>query len=89
MPRRRWFFQVLRDMMAIGAGTEADFMYAGRINSRQLNRYLEFLLNYGLVEKDASENNSAIYRLTPRGRVALSKLQGIIDLLGVDDDVDP
>ena len=85
MPRRRWFFQVVRDMLVVGSGTKTDFMYAGRINSQQLTRYLDFLLSNGLVAQSDSVGNSSTYTTTTRGHEALHKLQEIIDMLGVDE----
>lgn len=86
MPRRRWFFQIIRDMLAVGSGTKTDFMYAGQVNSRQLNRYMDFLLSHNFLKQTASGNKPVTYRVTPRGDRALGKLQEIIRLLGVDKD---
>ncbi len=63
-------------------------MYVGRINSHQLNRYLDFLLSNGLLEETTSRRSAPIYQVTPHGEKALAKLQEIIDMLGVDDNVD-
>ena len=82
--RRRWFFRVIRGTLAVGSGTKTDLMYASRINSQQLKRYLTFLISNGLLQAATSRENRAEYAITQRGENALSKLQEIISLLGVD-----
>jgi len=88
MVRRRWFFQVMRDMLAVGTGTRADLMYVARVNSTQLNRYLNFLVNNCLLEERKSAKDKKVYHLTAEGERALGKLQEIIKLLGVDGELD-
>jgi len=61
-------------------------MYAGQVNSQQLNKYMGFLLSNSLLEETASESKSATYQVTPHGGKALATLQEIIGLLGVDKD---
>ena len=75
-------------MLAVGFGTKTDFMYAGRLNSQQLNRYMAFMLGNGLLDEAPSEGNSTLYRISPRGEKALSKLQEIMGLLGLGADAD-
>ena len=88
MVRRRWFFQIMRDMLAVGSGTRADLMYVARVNSTQLKRYLDFLVNNGLMEERKHGRANRLYHVTPEGKKALGKLQEIIDLLGVDKGLD-
>lgn len=85
-PRRRWFFQIIRDILAVGSGTKSDFMYAGQVNSQQLNRYMDFLLSNDFLKETASESKPITYQVTPHGDKALATLQEIIGLLGVDKD---
>jgi predicted transcriptional regulator len=86
LPGRRWFFQIIRDILAKGSGTKTDFMYAGQLNSQQLNRYMDFLLSNSFLKETPSESRPTIYQVTPDGDKALAKLQEIIRLLGVDRD---
>jgi predicted transcriptional regulator len=83
--RRRWFFQVVRDILSVEAGTKMDFMRAGRINSQQLRRYLTFLVRNGLATAETFEEDVPGYAITRRGRSALSKLDEIIALLGIEE----
>jgi predicted transcriptional regulator len=83
--RRRWFFQVIRDMLAVGSGTKTDIMYAGRVNSQQLKRYLTFLVSNGLMAEATPMGSRTEYTTTEHGKDALSKLQEIIGMLGVDE----
>jgi len=86
LPGRRWFFQIIRDILAAGPGTKSDFMYAGQVNSKQLNSYMDFLLSNDFLKETPSESKPIIYQVTPDGDKALAKLQEIISLLGVDRD---
>jgi predicted transcriptional regulator len=75
-------------MLAVGTGTRADLMYAARINSIQLSRYLSFLVDNGLLEERKTARDKKVYHLTAEGEKALWKLREIIQLLGVDEGVD-
>lgn len=86
MFKKRWFSHVIRDMLTLRYGTKADFMYAGRLNSNQLNRYMSFMLSNGLMEEHRNGGNGAHYRVTTHGEKALGKLHDIIVMLGIDDD---
>jgi len=85
--KKRWFSHVIRDMLALRYGTKTDFMYAGRLNSRQLNRYMSFMVSNGLMEEHRNGGNGARYQVTAHGEEALGKLHNIMELLGMDDEV--
>ena len=68
-------------MLIVGSGPKTRFMYSGGLNSRQLKRYLDFLLESGLLTEADSEAGRTVYRITPQGEEALAKLQEIIDLV--------
>lgn len=72
-------------MLAVGSGLKTRFMYGGGLNSGQLKRYLDLLLNKGLLTEANSETDRTVYRITPQGEKALAKLQEIIDLLRVGE----
>jgi predicted transcriptional regulator len=75
-------------MLAVGTGTRADLIYAARINSTQLSRYLGFLVDNRLLEERKTARNKKVYHLTAEGEKALWKLREIIQMLGVDERVD-
>lgn len=84
--RRRWFLQVIRDLLAVEAGTKADLMFAGRLNSDQLKRYLQFMIDNGLKKEVSREGAGCIYVTTENGRKVLAQVGSIIDFVGIDSE---
>lgn len=65
---------------------KTQIMYRANLTSRSINRYLELLVEQGMLEK------LEMYRTTVKGRRYLEYFEGILNLLGkcdADDEIYP
>ena len=54
--------------------------YKCNLNSRQVERYMKFLLHCKLVEKIQSDSNRAIYKTTEQGRKYIGRYKELAGL---------
>jgi predicted transcriptional regulator len=65
---------------------KTHILYASNLNSSNLNRYLDWMVKLGLVERFEDGRNIA-YTITPRGIEILDKLKNINDVLNSKRDL--
>jgi len=84
--KRRDRLYIIAEILVIAKeGTlKTQIMYRANLSFAQLNEYLSFLLQIGLLEKIAKEGKT-IYRATPKGIKYLENYEEIASLLSKEE----
>lgn len=88
MNRRRSNIEIIADILRIGenGAGKTEIMYSANMSYRQLQRYLSFLLTQGFIDKVKIGNPIVTYHVTDKGQRLLSNIDGIMEMLGFQDD---
>jgi len=87
MQKRRSNIEVIADMLRLGEAGKTEIMYSANMSYFQLKKYLNFLLQRGLIDEVALGNPSVSYRVTRKGLDVLRNIDAIVETLGLRDDV--
>ena len=79
--RRRSNIEIIADMLRLGEAGKTEMMYSVNMSYFQLTKYLNFLLERGLVDKIAVGNPSVTYRVTNKGLKLLRSIDGILEMM--------
>ncbi|HEY55571.1 MAG TPA: hypothetical protein G4N91_04800 [Dehalococcoidia bacterium] len=88
LERRRSSIEVIADMLRLGEAGKTEIMYSANMSYSQLQKYLSFLLQLGLITKVTVGNPVVTYRVTRKGLRLLRNIEGILEMLeltGEDD----
>jgi predicted transcriptional regulator len=78
---RRSSIEVIGDILRLGEAGKTEIMYSTNMSHRQLQRYLDFLLEQRLVDKVAVGNPMVTYRVTRKGDKLLRSIDSILETL--------
>jgi predicted transcriptional regulator len=78
---RRSSIEIVADMLRLGEAGKTEIMYSVNMSYFQLQKYLGFLLERGLVDKVKVGNPSFTYRVTQKGLTLLRSIDGILETL--------
>ena len=81
MNNRRSNIEVIADMLRLGEAGKTEMMYSANMSYQQLQKYLKFLLELGLVDKVAVGNPVVTYRVTKKGLSLLKSIDYILEML--------
>ncbi len=81
LERRRSSIEIIADMLRLGEAGKTEIMYSVNMSYFQLQKYLSFLLERGLIDKVALGNPSVTYRVTQKGLSLLRSIDGILETL--------
>ena len=89
LDRRRSSIEIIADMLRLGEAGKTEMMYSVNMSFFQLQKYLNFLLERGLVDKVKVGNPSVTYRVTPKGLNLLRSIDAVLTTLELrpDDDI--
>jgi predicted transcriptional regulator len=79
--RRRSSIEVIADMLRLGEAGKTEIMYSANMSYYQLQKYLNFLLQLGLIDKVTVGNPVVTYRVTRKGLRLLKSIDGILEIL--------
>jgi len=79
--RRRSSIEVIADMLRLGEAGKTEIMYSANMSYYQLQKYLKFLLQLGLIDKVTVGNPIVTYRVTKKGLRLLKSIDGILEIL--------
>ena len=86
MERRRSNIEVIADMLRLGEAGKTEIMYSANMSYFQLQKYLSFLLELGLIDKVKVGNPSITYRVTRKGLRLLRNIDGILEVLELKEE---
>ncbi len=81
MNNRRSNIEIVADMLRLGEAGKTEIMYSANMSYSQLQKYLKFLLQRGLIDKVTVGNPMVTYRVTDKGIELLRNIDSIIDML--------
>jgi len=79
--RRRSSIEVIADMLRLGEAGKTEIMYSANMSYFQLQKYLNFLLQHGLIYKVTVGNPVITYRVTKKGLKLLRNIDSILEVL--------
>lgn len=88
LERRRSSIEIIADILRLGEAGKTEIMYSVNMSFFQLQKYLKYLLQLGLIDKVAVGNPTVTYRVTEKGLRLLHQIDGILKVLEMDDEHD-
>jgi predicted transcriptional regulator len=85
LDRRRSSIEIIADMLRLGEAGKTEIMYSVNMSYFQLQKYLNFLLDRGLIDKVKLGNPSVTYRVTEKGLKLLRSIDAILGTLELRD----
>ncbi len=87
MNRRRSNIQIIRDMLKAGenGAGKTKIMYSVNMSYTQIQKYLSFLINHGLIDKVELGNPSVTYLVTEKGLSLLKSIDTVLEVLDLED----
>ena len=86
MNNRRSSIQVIADILQLGEAGKTEIMYRANMSYRQLQKYLDFLLHAGFLERIVVPNPGIKYRVTEKGNRLLQSIQSMLRLLELPEE---
>ena len=85
--QRRSDVEIIADMLRIGenGAAKTKIMYNANMSYIQMKKYLRFLINQGYLDSVRVRNLSLTYHATERGLNLLKSIDGVIEMLGLND----
>ena len=81
LERRRSSIEVIADMLRLGEAGKTEIMYSANMSYHQLQKYLKFMLQLGLITKVTVGNLVVTYRVTRKGLRLLRNIEGVLEVL--------
>jgi len=81
LERRRSSIEVIADMLRLGEAGKTEIMYSANMSYHQLQKYLTFMLQVGLITKVTVGNPVVTYRVTRKGLRLLRSIEGVLEIL--------
>jgi predicted transcriptional regulator len=85
---RRSSLEIIADMLRLGEAGKTEIMYSVNMSYFQLQKYLSFMLDRGLIDKVALGNPSVTYRVTVKGLEVLRSIDALLNTLDIRDNND-
>ena len=85
LDRRRSSLEIIADMLRLGEAGKTEIMYSVNMSYFQLQKYLGFLLERGLIDRVKLGNPSVTYRVTKKGLDILRSIDGLLETLELRD----
>ena len=85
MNNRRSNIEVIADMLRLGEAGKTEIMYSANMSYSQLQKYLNFLLQLGLIDRVTVGNPVVTYRVTRKGLRLLRSIDSILEVLELKD----
>ena len=86
MNNRRSSVQVMADILRLGEAGKTEIMYSANMSYRQLQKYLEFLVNGEFLERIIVPNPGVKYKVTAKGARLLQSIESMLGLLGLSEE---
>ncbi|MEK7281789.1 MAG: winged helix-turn-helix domain-containing protein [Chloroflexota bacterium] len=80
---RRSNIEVIAAILRLGEAGKTEIMYSANMSYRQLQKYLELLVNDGFLESFICPNPGIKYRVTEKGQQLLQSIDKMLGLLGI------
>ncbi len=82
MNHRRSNIEVIADILRLGEAGKTEIMYSANMSYRQLQKYLDFMVESGFLEMIVVPNPGIKYKVTKKGQRLLQSIEPILEQLG-------
>jgi predicted transcriptional regulator len=88
--RRRSNIEIIADMLRVGenGAGKTEIMYSANMSYSQIQKYLEYLVNQGFVNKVNMDNTMVAYQVTGTGLKLLKAIDTLMQMLGPNNNPD-
>ena len=82
--RRRSNIEIIADMLRVGetGAGKTEIMYSANMSYSQIQKYLDYLVNQGFINKINLDNTMIAYRVTDSGLKLLKAIDTLMEMLG-------
>jgi len=86
--RRRSNIEIIADMLRVGetGAGKTEIMYSANLSYSQIQKYLDYLVNQGFINKVDMDNTMVAYQVTDSGLKLLKAIDSLMDMLGPNKD---
>jgi predicted transcriptional regulator len=81
MNNRRSNVEVIADILRLGQAGKTEIMYSANMSYRQLQKYLEFLVQNGFIDVMKVGNPVTVYKVNEKGLKLLNKIENLLEML--------
>ena len=81
--QRRSNIEIIADMLRVGenGAGKTEIMYTANMSYSQIQKYLEYLVNQGFINKVNLDNTMVAYQVTDSGLKLLKTIDMLMDML--------
>ena len=82
--QRRSNIEIIADMLRVGenGAGKTEIMYSANMSYHQIQKYLDYLVNHGFINKIKMDNTLVAYQVTDSGLKLLKAIDNLMDMLG-------
>ena len=82
--QRRSNIEIIADMLRIGenGAGKSEIMYSANMSYHQIQKYLDYLVNQGFINKVNLDNSLTAYQVTDSGLKLLKAIDTLMEMLG-------
>jgi predicted transcriptional regulator len=82
--QRRSNIEIIADMLRVGenGAGKTEIMYSANMSYSQIQKYLDYLVNQGFVNKVNIDNTMVAYQVTQSGFKLLKTIDNLMQMLG-------
>jgi len=86
--RRRSNIEIIADMLRIGenGAGKTEIMYSANMSYNQIQKYLEYLVKQGFIQKINLDDSMIAYQITDSGLKLLKAIDTLMAMLGTEKD---
>ncbi|MEJ2738709.1 MAG: winged helix-turn-helix domain-containing protein [Dehalococcoidia bacterium] len=79
--------QIIRDMLKVGenGAGKTEIMYSANMSYTQIQKYLNFLVNHGFIDRLEVGNPIVTYQVTDSGRRLLKSIDTVLEVLELEE----
>ena len=81
--QRRSNIEIIADMLRVGenGAGKTEIMYSANMSYSQIQKYLDYLVNQGFVNKVNMDNTMVAYQVTDNGFKLLKAIDSLMEML--------
>lgn len=87
MNNRRSNIEVIADILRLGQAGKTEIMYSANMSYRQLQKYLEFLVDHGFIDVMKVGNPVTVYKVNEKGLRLLKSIENLLEILPLRDEI--
>jgi predicted transcriptional regulator len=89
--RRRSNIEIIADMLRVGenGAGKTEIMYTANMSYSQIQKYLDYLVNQGFINKVNMDNTMIAYQVTASGLKLLKAIDSLMEMMEPSEPLNP